>query len=84
VDELVALLCLPDSQIAHTLGRFEWGVPMVEVPRLVSAVARTNELTTLTNLFTESVTGRNPKVAILTGNDKLRKEHYRCRLLPPQ
>lgn len=66
-EELKKLLCLPDTETAHALRRFDWGVPLVEVPRLVSAVPRTDELTTLTELFTESVATRNPKVVILTG-----------------
>lgn len=65
--ELLKLLCTPDAQIAHTLRRFDWGSPLIEVPRLVSAVARTTELATLTELFTESVESRNPKVAVLAG-----------------
>ncbi|MGO9349546.1 MAG: NB-ARC domain-containing protein [Mycobacterium sp.] len=66
-EEIKALLCLPDTQTAHALRGFDWGVPLIEVPRLVSAVARTEELTTITELFTESVTTRNPKLVILTG-----------------
>jgi hypothetical protein len=42
-------------------------VPLVEVPRLVSAVPRTTELTELTALFTDSVKTRTPKVAVLAG-----------------
>jgi hypothetical protein len=65
--EVVGLVCLPDAQVAHARRRFDWGVPLVEVPRLASAVARTDELATLTDLFNESVTGRIPKVAVLSG-----------------
>lgn len=66
--EIVDLLCLPDNQVAHARRRFDWGVPLgVEVPRLASAVARTNELTTLTDLFNESAGGRIPQVAVLSG-----------------
>ncbi|MFZ3395424.1 ATP-binding protein [Rhodococcus sp. 7Tela_A2] len=66
-DELLTLLCTPDAQIAHALRRFDWGAPLIEVPRLVSAVARTSELAELTELFTLSVNARNPKVSVLTG-----------------
>ncbi|RIR15177.1 ATP-binding protein [Mycobacteroides abscessus] len=66
-DDIVAMLCLPDSQIAHARRRFDWGVPLIEVPRLASAVARTNDLATLTNLFHESVAGRAPTVTVLSG-----------------
>lgn len=43
------------------------GLPLIEVPRLISAVARTAELAELTELFTDSVDSRNPKVAVLVG-----------------
>jgi hypothetical protein len=66
-DGLLTLLCTPDAQVAHALRRFDWGAPLVEVPRLVSAVARASELAELTELFTDSVIGRSPKVSILTG-----------------
>lgn len=66
--EIVDLLCLPDNQVAHARRRFDWGVPLgVEVPRLASAVARTNELATLTDLFNKSVAGRIPQVVVLSG-----------------
>lgn len=66
--EIVDLLCLPDNQVAHARRRFDWGVPLgVEVPRLASAVARTNELATLTDLFNESAAGRIPQVVVLSG-----------------
>jgi hypothetical protein len=66
--EIVDLLCLPDTQVAHARRRFDWGVSLgAEVPLLTSAVARTAELATLTELFNESVTGRIPKVAVLSG-----------------
>jgi len=41
--------------------------PLIEVPRLVSAVPRTTELAELTDLFSESVKTRTPKVAVLSG-----------------
>ncbi len=65
--DIVAMLCLPDNQIAHARRRFDWGVPLIEVPRLTSAVARTSDLATLSNLFHESAAGRNPTVAVLSG-----------------
>ena len=58
---------MPDAQIGHALRGFDWGVPLIEVPRLASAVARSNELEVLTGLFSDSVTGRNPTVAVLSG-----------------
>lgn len=71
--EIVGLLCLPDSQVAHARRRFDWGVPLVEVPLLTSAVTRTDELATLTDLFNESVAGRIPKVAYSPGQQDSEK-----------
>jgi hypothetical protein len=65
--DLLELVCTPDTDTAHALLRFDWGVPLVEVPRLVSGVRRTTELTELTALFTDSVKTRTPKVAVLVG-----------------
>ncbi|MEV0339172.1 ATP-binding protein [Nocardia sp. NPDC050713] len=65
--DIVDLLCIPDAQVAHALRRFDWGVPLLEVPRLVSPVARASELMELTALFTDSVASRRPRAAVLTG-----------------
>jgi tetratricopeptide (TPR) repeat protein len=65
--DVVSMICLPENQIAHARRRFDWGVPLAEVPRLVSAVARTDDLATLSNLFHDSTAGRSPKVAVLSG-----------------
>ncbi|MBS0338420.1 MAG: ATP-binding protein [Proteobacteria bacterium] len=65
--EIVELICTPENQIAHARREHDWGVPLIEVPRLPSAVARTPVLTTLAELFDESTAGRNPIVAVLSG-----------------
>ncbi|MFG3522054.1 ATP-binding protein [Nocardia nova] len=65
--EIVDLLCMPDTQVAHTLRRFDWGVPLLEVPHLVSPVARAAELMELATLFTDSADSRRPRIAVLTG-----------------
>ncbi len=65
--EAIDLICTPDNQIAHARRAHDWGVPLIEVPRVISAVARTPTLGTLTDLFNESTATRNPKVVILWG-----------------
>lgn len=65
--EIVGLICTPDNQIAHARREHDWGVPLIEVPRLASAVARTPTLATLADLFNESAAVRNPTIAILSG-----------------
>jgi tetratricopeptide (TPR) repeat protein len=65
--EIIDLICIPENQIAHARRQHDWGVALIEVPRLISAVTRTPTLVSLTDLFNESVTGRNPIVAILSG-----------------
>lgn len=66
-EEIVDLICMPENQIAHARRAHDWGVPLVEVPRLLSAVARTPTLTAMTEMFDESTSGRNPVVAVLSG-----------------
>ncbi|WP_327098930.1 hypothetical protein OIE68_09135 [Nocardia vinacea] len=65
--DILELLCISDTQVAHALRRFDWGVPLLEVPRLVSPVPRTSELVELTSVFTDSVATRSPRAAVLTG-----------------
>jgi hypothetical protein len=42
--QILELLCTPEHRIAHARGEYDWGVPLVEVPRLLSAVTRTPTL----------------------------------------
>jgi hypothetical protein len=65
--EIVGLICTPDNQIAHARREHDWGVPLIEVPRLTSAVARTPTLATLADLFNESAAVRNPTIAYSRG-----------------
>ena len=65
--EIIDLIYMPENQIAHARREHDWGVPLIEVPRLASAVARTPTLAYLADLFNESAAGRNPTVAILSG-----------------
>ena len=66
-EEILDLLQTKDTELAHALRGYDWGVPLLEVPRLVSAVPRTAELATLTELFNTSVEGRAPVLAVLCG-----------------
>lgn len=65
--DIVELLCTPDGEIAHALREFDWGVPLLEVPHRASPVPRSAELAELSGLFTVSVEGREPAVAVLAG-----------------
>jgi tetratricopeptide (TPR) repeat protein len=65
--ELLELLGTHDNALAHALGEFDWGAPLVEVPRLASQVARAEELVELSNLFDDSVSTRTPTVAVRYG-----------------
>jgi hypothetical protein len=59
-DEILRLLSTKDNELAHTLREYDWGVPLLEVPRLVSPVPRTTGLAEVTELFNASVAGRTP------------------------
>lgn len=65
--ELLQLLAVRDVDLAHALGRFDWGLSINEIPQLTSVVPRTAELAELTELFHESIDGRTPKISVLTG-----------------
>jgi hypothetical protein len=64
---ILQLLGIPDTELAHALRGFDWGAPLLEVPRLVSAVPRTDTLVELTAVFNDSTAGRTPSVAVLSG-----------------
>ena len=64
---LLELLGTHDNALAHALGEYDWGAPLVEVPRLTSPVPRMDELIELSNLFDVSVATRTPAVAVLSG-----------------
>ena len=57
---LLELLGTHDNALAHALGEYDWGAPLVEVPRLTSPVPRMDELIELSNLFDVSVATRLP------------------------
>jgi tetratricopeptide (TPR) repeat protein len=66
-ESLLRLLGTTDNDLAHVLREFDWGAPLVEVPRLTSPVPRTTELVELSVLFEGSVTSRAPSIAVLSG-----------------
>ncbi|RGP45290.1 hypothetical protein AWH04_03490 [Rhodococcus erythropolis] len=61
------LLSLSDGELAHAAGRFDWGTPVNEVPLVSSVVPRLSYLNELAQLFEESTTTRQPRVAVLAG-----------------
>ncbi|MDT5115503.1 MAG: hypothetical protein QOE30_1242 [Mycobacterium sp.] len=65
--EILDLLHAKENEVGHALRGYDWGVPLLEVPRLVSAVPRTEELATLIEVFNASVDGRAPALAVLCG-----------------
>ena len=65
--QILQLLCTPDADLAHAMREYDWGAPLLEVPRLVSAVPRIATLAELTAVFNDSVAGRIPTVVILSG-----------------
>ncbi|BBY46826.1 hypothetical protein MARA_02560 (plasmid) [Mycolicibacterium arabiense] len=65
--EVLDLLHISDNEIGHALRGYDWGVPLLEVPRVVSAVPRAEELATLIEFFDASVAGRTPATVVLSG-----------------
>lgn len=65
--DILKLLYTPEHELSHAMRRHDWGTPLLEVPRLVSAVPRVDKLGELTEVFNTSVKGRTPAVVILRG-----------------
>lgn len=65
--DVLTLLHANENEVGHALRGYDWGVPLLEVPRVVSAVRRTDELATLIEVFDASVAGRAPALAVLSG-----------------
>jgi tetratricopeptide (TPR) repeat protein len=65
--EVLELLHANENEVGHALRGYDWGLPLLEVPRVVSAVPRTDELATLIEVFDASVAGRAPALAVLSG-----------------
>ncbi|MFD6354625.1 hypothetical protein [Nocardia tengchongensis] len=66
--DLVAMLSIPDPQIAHLAGGFDWGVPIAHVPSLASTVPRLEILDQLTAALGLDPTARSPEVAAIVGS----------------
>jgi tetratricopeptide (TPR) repeat protein len=65
--DILQLLYTPDHDLSHAMRRRDWGTPLLEVPRLVSAVPRVEKLGELTEVFNTSVAGGTPTVVVLCG-----------------
>ncbi|MFI6047217.1 hypothetical protein ACIA8C_36750 [Nocardia sp. NPDC051321] len=66
--DLVALLSIPDPQIAHLAGGFDWGVPIAHVPSLASTVPRLEILDRLTAAIDLDPAARSPEIATMVGS----------------
>ncbi|BAD56232.1 hypothetical protein [Nocardia farcinica] len=66
--DLLALLCIPDPQIAHLAGGFDWGVPIAHVPSLASTVPRLEILDRLATAIELDPAARSPTIAIAAGS----------------
>lgn len=64
--ELVEMLSMPDPQIAHMAGAFDWGIPVTGVPNLASSVPRLSILDELTTALVPD--SRTPQVGVLNGH----------------
>jgi hypothetical protein len=48
--EIVELVTMPDKQIAHALGGFDWGLPVAGIPTFASTVPRVEQLNSLATI----------------------------------
>ncbi|MEV6557520.1 hypothetical protein AB0M22_17510 [Nocardia sp. NPDC051756] len=66
--ELVTLLSMPDSRIAHVAGAFDWGVPITGIPSLPASVPRLQILDDLTSSLGGTTASRAPTIGVLVGH----------------
>ena len=65
--DVLALLKMPDTTVAHALGSFDWGVPIGGIPTFGSTVPRVVQLDEISAALYRDADGRQPRAAILTG-----------------
>lgn len=65
--DVLALLKMPDSAVAHALGRFDWGVPIGGIPNFTSTVPRVVQLDEISAALSRDADGRQTRAAVLTG-----------------
>ncbi|MCX2934922.1 hypothetical protein ORI20_32170 [Mycobacterium sp. CVI_P3] len=65
--DVFAVAKMPDSDVAHAMRRFDWGVPIGGIPTFSSTIPRVAQLNEISTALTEDVIGRQPRTAILTG-----------------
>ncbi|WP_157978616.1 MULTISPECIES: NB-ARC domain-containing protein [Nocardia] len=65
--DLVKMLSMPDPQIAHFAGGFDWGVPIASIPNVKSTVPRIEILDDLAAALHIGADTREPLVGVLTG-----------------
>jgi hypothetical protein len=58
---------MPDSAVAHALGRFDWGVPIGGIPNFTSTVPRVVQLDEISAALSRDADGRQTRAAVLTG-----------------
>ncbi|NHE67797.1 hypothetical protein G9U53_26185 [Rhodococcus sp. D-46] len=66
--DLVEMLSMPDPQIAHMAGAFDWGIPITGVPSLETTVPRLQILDELTDFLGATAVGRAPQIGVLVGH----------------
>lgn len=70
-EDLLALLTMPDTRIAHAVGGFDWGNPESRIPNVKSSVPR---LTILNEVATQiEIEDRTPPIAVLSGHTGIGK-----------
>lgn len=67
-NDLMAMLSIPDPQIAHLAGGFDWGVPIANVPSVASTVPRLELLDRLSAGFELDPAARTPAIATIVGS----------------
>jgi len=65
--KIVDLMTMPDAQVAHALGGFDWGLPVAGIPTFASTVPRVEHLNTLVASLAQEPEVVHPRVIVAHG-----------------
>jgi NAD(P)-dependent dehydrogenase (short-subunit alcohol dehydrogenase family) len=65
--QIVELLSMPDAEVAHAVGSFDWGVPVTGIPTFTSTVPRVDQLNALFKSLAQPPDVTRPTVVVAHG-----------------
>lgn len=65
--EIIDLAVMPDKNVAHALGGFDWGLPVAGIPTFASTVPRVEQLNDLGAALTRDADVSSPNIVVARG-----------------